>query len=160
MDQASSILSLSNHALYISFYPSLSPQTIPVLQTTPPTTFIIANSLKTADKVVSSKIHYNLRVVETLVAARVLAKGLGVKGVLEKQKITLREVLGLWIDEGVEGASEDKLEKALKDIDEEVEKILGSGNGKQGLTMDEMIEASGLEKTVFNEVYLSWVEGA
>jgi hypothetical protein len=37
-------------------------------------TFVCANSLVVADKVVSSKTQYNLRVVETLVGARVLAR--------------------------------------------------------------------------------------
>jgi galactokinase len=40
--------------------------------------FVCANSLVVADKVVSSKFRYNLRVVETLVAARALGRLLGV----------------------------------------------------------------------------------
>jgi galactokinase len=162
MDQAASVLSLFEHALYISFHPKLSPNPIPLptSKSDPPTSFVIANSLKVADKAVSAKIHYNLRVVETLVGARVLAKGLGIK-VGDTEKVTLREVLDRWAGIEVEkDGNEDvgKLRDALKLIDEKVESILGAGNGKNGLTFDEMVQASGLSVGKFKEVYLSWVE--
>jgi len=158
MDQAASVLSLPHHALYISFYPTLQVDAIPLPRTTPPTVFIIANSLKVADKLVSSKIHYNLRVVETLVAARALARGLDVH-VGQQEKVTLREVLDRWlgVGTGVEVSAE-KLEEGLEGILSKVESILGSETGEQGLSMKEMVEASGLEEEEFNKVYLSWVD--
>lgn len=159
MDQAASVLSLPQHALYISFHPKLQVDAIPLPHTSPPTVFIIANSLKVADKLVSSKIHYNLRVVETLVAARVLARGLHVS-VGKEEKITLREVLDRWlgVEEGEEIEAE-RLEEGLERILEQVEGILGGDGRKDGLTMEEMIHASGLSSDDFNRVYLSWVEG-
>src|SRR5258708_5773164 len=159
MDQSASILSLADHALYISFYPTLSPTQIALPETDPPTCFVIADSLKVSDKVVSANIHYNLRVVETLVGARVLAHKLGLE-VEPKRRITLREVVGQWAGEK-QGEPEDPiaLERNLTKFEEEVERILGSGNGKDGLTMEEMISASGLEAEQFHDVYLSWVEG-
>ncbi len=38
-------------------------------------------------------------------------------------------------------------------------KLVGRVGGEEGLTMEEMVEASGLSKEVFEEVYLSWVDG-
>lgn len=165
MDQAASVLSLADHALYISFHPNLSPHMIPLPTSQSkltPTCFVIANSLKVADKAVSAKIHYNLRVVETLVGARVLARGLGVK-VGGGEKVTLREVLDRWagieVDKATGEEDIEKLRKALEAIGEKVESVLGAGSGKEGLTLEEMIEASGLSKEEFHQVYLSWVEG-
>lgn len=164
MDQAASILGLTSHALYISFFPTLAPTQIPLAITSPPTCLVIANSLKVSDKVVEAKVQYNLRVVETLVAARVLAKGLGVK-VSPKEKITLREVLDRWlhIDSQRSAAKPeddvDQLQAALQKIVPQVETILGAGNGKNGLTHEEMVEASGLGEAEFRDVYLSWVDG-
>jgi hypothetical protein len=33
------------------------------------------------------------------------------------------------------------------------------GDGEEGVTLEEMIEWSGLSEEVFKEVYLSWVDG-
>ncbi|KDQ19211.1 hypothetical protein BOTBODRAFT_27792 [Botryobasidium botryosum FD-172 SS1] len=158
MDQAASVLSLPHHALYISFHPALQVDSILLPRTSPSTVFVIANSLKVADKLVSSRIHYNLRVVETLVAARVLARGLGVH-VGREEKVTLREVLDRWLglEAGAEATAE-QLEGGLERILSEVDTVLGRGAGKDGLSMKEMIEASGLGDDEFNSVYLSWVD--
>jgi len=114
----------------------------------------------------TSKIHYNLRVVETLVAARVLAKGLGVR-IGPKEKVRLREVLGRWIGEGEAGVEQEededkaigRLKEGLRRILPEVDRILGTEKGRRGLTMEEMVAASGLGEDEFKDVYLSWVEG-
>lgn len=161
MDQGASVFSTPSSALYISFYPKLHATPVPLPQTAPPVAYVVANTLKTANKLETSKIHYNLRVVETLVAARVLARGLGVH-VDSDEKIRLREVLARWRKEGLSG-DEDAQIKALKEglekIIPEVERILGTEQGKRGLTYDEMVEATGLSKAEFDKVYLSWVEG-
>ncbi|KIO34348.1 hypothetical protein M407DRAFT_127681 [Tulasnella calospora MUT 4182] len=161
MDQGASVFSSSSSALYISFWPKLYASPVPLPQTAPPTVYVIANTLKTANKLETAKIHYNLRVVETLVAARVLARGLGVE-VGPKEKVRLREVLARWIGEkGDEGSEEEqiaRLKAGLEKIIPEVERILGAENGQRGLTYEEMVEASGLDKSTFDEVYLSWVE--
>ncbi|KAG8973918.1 galactokinase [Tulasnella sp. 425] len=161
MDQGASVFSSSSSALYISFWPKLHASPVPLPQTAPPTVYVIANTLKTANKLETAKIHYNLRVVETLAAARVLARGLGVQ-VGPKEKVRLREVLARWIGEkGDEGTEEEqiaRLKAGLEKIAPEVERILGAGSGQRGLTYDEMVEASGLDKATFDETYLSWVE--
>jgi galactokinase len=75
MDQAASVMSSPASALYISFFPKLA--AVPV-KLPPGASFVIMHSRVIADKLVSSKTGYNLRVVETLAAARALAKKLGV----------------------------------------------------------------------------------
>ncbi|KAG9005829.1 galactokinase [Tulasnella sp. JGI-2019a] len=162
LDQGASVFSSPGTALYITFYPKLHASPVPLPQSAPPAVFVVANTLKTANKLETSKIHYNLRVVETLVAARVLAKGLGVN-VGPKEKVRLREVLSRWTGEGdSEPEDEDqeiaRLKDALNKVLPEVERILGTEQGKRGLTKAEMIEVSGLSDIEFEDVYLSWVD--
>ena len=165
MDQAASVISTLNSALYISFYPALSAQPIelPTERTDPPAVFVIANSLVVSDKAVSAKTQYNLRVVETLVGARILANRLGVE-IGPQEKVTFREVLGRWIPRGEkEPGKEIEVEEGLEKILEEVEGLKpppGKVSGGQlGMTMEEMINLSGLPESEFHQLYLSWVEG-
>lgn len=159
MDQSASIISNADSALYITFYPSLkaSPIRLP-----PRSVFVCANSCVVSDKAVTAKRRYNLRVVETLVGARVLAKALGVQ-VTEKERITFREVLGRLAGEKKgEELSVDELKHALERMQQEVELLKPKGRSNDdelGVTMEEMIELSGLPEATFREVYLSWVEG-
>lgn len=158
MDQAASIISNAASALYITFYPSLNAFPIPL---PPRSVFVCANSLVVSDKAVTAKRRYNLRVVETLVGARVLARALGVQ-VGESEKVTLREVLGRVVGERKgEELDVDELRKVLERMVKEVEvlKPKGRWSGEElGVTMEEMIELSGLPEAVFRQVYLSWVE--
>ena len=169
MDQAASVISTLNSALYISFYPTLSAQPIelPTERADPPAVFVIANSLVVSDKAVSAKTQYNLRVVETLVGARVLADRLRVK-VGRTEKVTFREVLGRWIlgDEkelgkgiGV-GQLKAGLERVLEESAEGLKPPPGKvADGQLGVTLEEMISMSGLPGPEFHQLYLSWVEG-
>lgn len=168
MDQAASVISTSNSALYISFYPTLSSQPIelPTELTDPPAVFVIANSLVVSDKAVSAKTQYNLRVIETLVGARVLANHLGVK-IGREEKVAFREVLGRWVsgDERVSGEEieVEKLKDGLERILEELEVLKPPPDmaigGQLGVTMEEMTIMSGLPESEFHKLYLSWVEG-
>lgn len=175
MDQAASVISTTNSALYVSFFPRLSAQPIPLpgassnstLSTTAPlpprAVFVCANSLVVSDKLVDARTRYNLRVVETLVAARVLARKLNIS-VGYKEKVTLREVLGRVVGEDTGGEDMDLevLTEALKMMGREVEILKPSsksGGDEEGVTLEEMIEWSGLSEEVFREVYLSWVDG-
>ena len=159
MDQAASIMSDPSSALYITFHHSLAASPVPL-----PTqaVFVVANSLKTADKLLTAKVGYNLRVVETLVAARVLANSLGVN-VGEKEKITLREVVGRYRgeQEGEEIGPEElenTLQRLLESNSLDVLKPKHVVDEQLGITMREMVEMSGLSQDAFDEVYLSWVE--
>ncbi|KAL0953236.1 hypothetical protein HGRIS_004489 [Hohenbuehelia grisea] len=171
MDQAASLLSSPLSALYITFYPSLSAAPVPI-----PTgaVFVCANSLVVADKVVGARTGYNLRVVETLVGARVLARALGLSledSSEKKEKITYREVIGRYAGETSEStltpeALAQTLEKLLLALDPLKPKQARMNSGKVdvdneaelGVTMEEMIEMSGLGNDEFIETYLSWVE--
>ncbi|KAJ3867930.1 galactokinase gal [Lentinula novae-zelandiae] len=159
MDQAASVISVPSSALYISFFPELSASAVPL-----PTgaIFIIANSLVVSDKAVTAKHNYNLRVVETLAAARILARHLELK-VEKTEKVTLREVVGRLAGEVEEvGAMPvEWLLETLKRMEREIECLKpkkSSGEGQFGVTMEEMIEMSGMTADEFKEVYLSWVE--
>ncbi|PFH45871.1 hypothetical protein AMATHDRAFT_70991 [Amanita thiersii Skay4041] len=167
MDQAASVISSPAAALYISFFPTLSASPVPLPSGA---IFICANSLVVSDKAVTAKRRYNLRVVETLVGARILAKSLGVN-VGEKAKITYREVIGRWVGEKVtaggaeEGASVERLKGALEqllgklDVLKPTSRSQNVGEEEQlGVTMEEMIQMTGLSPDVFRDVYLSWVE--
>ena len=166
MDQAASVMSDASSALYINFYPALTATPVPLPKGC---VFVCANSLVVADKAVGAKRGYNLRVVETLVGARVLARVLGVR-VGDRERVTLREVLGRVIGEGKgEEASIEVLERGMERMEREVEVLKPKGRGpgageegnaELGVTMEEMVEMSGLSPEVFHDVYLSWVEGA
>lgn len=77
MDQAASVFSQKNYALRVEFVPKL--KTTPV-QLPPAASFVIAHTLVTADKFTSGPKHYNLRVVETKMGARILAHALFFNG--------------------------------------------------------------------------------
>jgi len=88
------------------------------------------------------------------------------------EKVTYREVLGRLVGEpqgcGPEGdMGSESLIVALKSVMPKLDMLLpksvkGRGDETQGqelgVTMEEMIEMSGLTPRVFHEVYLSWVE--
>ncbi|KAJ7649836.1 Galactokinase [Roridomyces roridus] len=161
MDQAASVMSVPSSVLYITFFPSLTASPTPLPGGA---VLVCAHSLKVSDKALTAKQGYNLRVVETLVGARVLARTLGVS-VGPREKITLREVVGRLTNEtdiGTGGAGMDvnALMEVLKKVDDAVEKLkpVGTTHPEFGATMEEMVEMSGLSKEEFHEVYMSWVE--
>ncbi|KAH7913500.1 ribosomal protein S5 domain 2-type protein [Hygrophoropsis aurantiaca] len=167
MDQASSVISLANSALYVSFFPKLSAQPIPLPGSNdarnpgvPSATFICANSLVVSDKAVHAKTRYNLRVVETLAAARILAVRLGLH-VGPREKLTLRGVLARLMGENEDGdeVDEKKLAEGLKRMATEVECLRPEGaTSELGVTLETMVEWSGMGDEAFKDVYLSWVD--
>jgi galactokinase len=74
MDQAASIFSSRGFLLYCQFWPEFEAEHVPVPQSDPELTFLVAQSFVTSDKAVTAPKHYNLRVVEVTLAAVVLAK--------------------------------------------------------------------------------------
>ncbi|KAL1671048.1 GHMP kinase [Schizophyllum commune] len=157
MDQAASVISTPSAALYITFYPKLAADPTPLPAGA---VFVIANSLVVSDKAVTAKFNYNLRVVETLAGARALARALNLP-VGPKEKITLREVVGRLVKEDKEKPMSDgELRDVLRRMDKEIEvlKPKNAPEGELGVTLEEMIELTGLSKEEFQDVYLSWVE--
>ncbi|SJL09968.1 uncharacterized protein ARMOST_13350 [Armillaria ostoyae] len=122
--------------------------------------FVCANSMVVSDKALGAKKGYNLRVVETLVGARILARQLGLP-LSEGEKITLREVAGRLVGEVADQEmSIEKLSEVLERMDMEVDglKPVGRDDDEElGVTMEEMIRMSELSEEEFHEIYLSWV---
>lgn len=161
MDQSSSVISDADSALYITFYPELHAEPIPLPITSPRTVFVCSNSLVVSDKVVHSRTRYNLRAFESLVAARVLAHKLGVP-IGATEKLTLREFLDRWL--GVKKGDVlgvDELKKGLDNIATKLDLLKlvesdGSDGTEVGVTLEEMIELSGLPADEFRKLYLDW----
>ena len=74
MDQSASIMGLEGGALYIKFIPALDAKPVFFPKSNPEFNFVIAKSYVQADKHTTGPVNYNLRVVETTLAAKVLAK--------------------------------------------------------------------------------------
>jgi galactokinase len=74
MDQAASIFSQRGFLLYCRFWPKFAAEHVPVPQSDPEVTILVAQSFVTSDKAVTAPKHYNLRVVEVTLATLVLAK--------------------------------------------------------------------------------------
>ncbi|KAJ1980392.1 galactokinase [Dimargaris verticillata] len=79
MDQACSIMTNPQSASFIEFHPHLKVTPVAFPQITPALTFVMADSLVSADKLVSAPTCYNLRVVETRLGALVLSKFLNLQ---------------------------------------------------------------------------------
>ena len=157
MDQSASILSNSGAALYISFYPSLNADPTPFPYTTPPSVFVVANSLVISNKAETSKVRYNLRVVETLVGARVLANVLGLA--IDPTRKTYREVLGEWWTSLGNVDDEASLKDAILNLLESGHLERLKGKEQEDVTLDEMVERTSLTREEFYDTFLSWVTG-
>lgn len=79
MDQAASVFSSRGNALSVAFSPDLHAEPIAFPKTTPPITFMIAQSFVAADKHVTGPVCYNLRVVECTLAAEYIAADLNLE---------------------------------------------------------------------------------
>lgn len=161
MDQAASVISTPAAALYVQFYPNLAGEPVPIPKTQPEISFVIANTLVTSDKATTAKFNYNLRVVETLAGASLLAKRLGLN-YKPKDKVAYRQVVSdlaggehSLTGEGVNKSDiTASLRQAFKDALVAIEKHLGNNTEKDGLTEDELIAALGISKDEFADIYL------
>lgn len=73
MDQSASVYGKPDHALYVQFMPKLKCTPFKFPSSSPPLSFVIANSLVHSNKHDTAPTNYNLRVVEVSLAAEVLA---------------------------------------------------------------------------------------
>ncbi|KAK9378113.1 ribosomal protein S5 domain 2-type protein [Kockiozyma suomiensis] len=75
MDQAASVFAVRDHALLIDFRPLVSAKPVRVLDTVPRLCFVVANSLvSVSNRTETGPDRYNIRFVETTLAAEILAR--------------------------------------------------------------------------------------
>ncbi|KAF9948544.1 galactokinase [Mortierella alpina] len=157
MDQACSILSKPKSALFIEFHPVLKVTPVFFPTTLPPIAFVIADTLVTSDKAVTAPVRYNLRVVETRGAARILAMNLGID-IPASGKLHLKQVLDAHFEKigyqaGDKTEAEADIEK-LAEMDRIVERIFGTDEIKSGISYAKMCELSGLSEDEFRKLYI------
>jgi galactokinase len=167
MDQSASVLSRPGSGLYVSFWPKLTVEAVKLPSTTvngkeEPLAMVISNSLTTHNLASDAKRHYNLRVVETRIAARLLYHALGLQPENPATALTLREVVSRYAGEKEgERMPAQQLEKAIEDMLGEVEKVLGNDERfkKEGFTVDEMVERSGMDAVTFKRTQIDFIPG-
>lgn len=124
MDQSASIYGVVDHALFVTFKPTLtatpfsfSKKSTNISESNKtkveePFSFVIANSLIVSNKHETGPVNYNLRVVEVTLAALLLAKHINPNAVLPSdgnlQAGTLRNVLELVYPDGTFGTDADQ----------------------------------------------------
>ncbi|KAI9497413.1 galactokinase [Zychaea mexicana] len=148
MDQSASVFSEQQYALHVEFVPRLSTRLVRLPETQPPMAFVIANTLVTADKFVSGPRNYNLRVVETKMAALFLSKVLDLPS-----SDSLKEVF----DSYAAAAGKDNSEVAKYDaLLERIANIFpqDSSNG-QGYSLEEVSDMTGLPVQTLKEKYMT-----
>ncbi|KAI8335737.1 galactokinase [Chlamydoabsidia padenii] len=151
MDQAASVFSQKNFALRVEFVPKL--KTCPV-QLPPAASFVIAHTLVTADKFTSGPKHYNLRVVETKMGARVLAHALffnsGGNNTTKKspdELDTYKQVMDEYFKDKTLD-DETQLTEMLTLVDQYL-------TNTSGYTVQEMADAAGMPETKVVETYMT-----
>jgi len=146
MDQSASILSQKDYALYVEFIPRLNAQPVPLPKTEPKLAFVIANTLVTADKHVTAPRNYNLRVVETRLAALFLAKALKISSV-----DTLKEVYDIYYKDSTLSEVE-RFNDLLSKAREHFPKDNTNGNG---YTLQEVSEMLGISESEIQKRYMT-----
>ncbi|KAF9429783.1 galactokinase [Entomortierella beljakovae] len=157
MDQACSILSQPKSALFIEFHPVLKVTPVHFPTTVPPIAFVIANTLVTSDKAVTAPVRYNLRVVETRGAARILALALGIP-IPASGKFHLKQVLDAYFEKiGYNSAGKTEAEADIEQLTEMthvVERIFGTEEIRHGVTFEKMCTLAGLSEEEFKKLYI------
>ncbi|KAG1759733.1 ribosomal protein S5 domain 2-type protein [Suillus occidentalis] len=157
MDQSASVIALPGSALYVSFVPSLHAEA-----DRPPARccvclFNLGDSLVVSNKAESAKHQYNLRVAETLAAARLLSHHLKLQGNAKRRPC---DPAGFYRDEQ-DVQSEDlvQLRKGLVDIlGIAMDYLLPKSGDRTDISVDEMIDKSGMDEAEFRKMYLSGVD--
>lgn len=176
MDQSASVFGIAGAGLYISFYPSLEAEIVNLPTIRHPTSpglqnghknageelvLVIANSLSIHSLADDAKKHYNLRVLETLLGARILANKLGLIDSSSMDLIQLREVVELYVEgKALRPRTDEGLAEALDLILKDVDTILGSNDEARtdGHSAEEIFQLSGMDADSFDEAYLHHIE--
>ncbi|KAF9085232.1 galactokinase [Mortierella sp. AD031] len=158
MDQACSILAKPNSACFIEFHPVLKVTPVAFPTTIPPIAFVIADTLVTSDKAVTAPVRYNLRVVETRGAARILAMALGIP-IPATGKFHLKQVLDAHFEKigykAAEGKTEAEVDiEKLTEMGRIVERVFGTDEIKDGASFEKLCELSQLSAEEFTRLYI------
>ncbi|OBZ88870.1 Galactokinase [Choanephora cucurbitarum] len=146
MDQSASVLSEKDFALRVEFVPNLHTKPVPLPSTNPKLAFVIANTLVTADKFVTAPRNYNLRVVETRMAALFLAKALNLPAV-----DSLKEVYDTYYKD----SSLNEVERFTDLLNKALEKFPQDSTGGNGYTLEEVSEMTGMPVQEIQEKYMT-----
>jgi galactokinase len=173
MDQSASVLSKQGSGLYVSFTPALGVESVqlPVIWKdgvpSDSLVMVIANSLTKHDLAHGATKQYNLRVMETLVGARILGQALGIVDDNESERIQLREVAGRYAGEpklrdltDETALTTDKLEQAIQSILVKVDEILGPDSDLRhlGHLPEGLPKLCGMSDQDFRRIYLDFIK--
>jgi galactokinase len=158
MDQTCSIMAQPDHGLLIRFRPRLTtlPVKLPVNAA-----FVIFNSLATSQKAVSAEYRFNLRVVETQLAAYVLGYRLGIvsdlnislNGTSKRYTWSLYDVARVWLEKktGIAGQLACEQADALDSMLDVVKDILTLPS----YTLDDVAAMTGNTTRQLHQKFLS-----
>ncbi|KAI7892241.1 galactokinase [Mucor mucedo] len=146
MDQSASVLSEKDYALHVEFVPKLHTSLVPLPKTSPKLAFIIANTLVTADKFVTAPRNYNLRVVETRMAALYLSKVLNLPSV-----DSLKEVYDLYYKD----STLNEVEKFSDLLSKAIEQFPSDNTNGNGYTLQEVSDMLDISVNELNEKYMT-----
>ena len=151
MDQAASVFGQKDKAVFVEFAPELKGTTVKFPDDN--VAFVIANSGVNADKHDTAPENYNLRVVETTLAAEILAKELGLGELKSRDGFggTLQEVVQKYF-EGKGLKEDEKLENFQKVVDD-----VFKGDGEY--TRSELADMMGMKESDLVEKYMTRFEG-
>jgi len=152
MDQAASVFGEKDKAVFVEFAPELRGTTVkfPVENVA----FVIGNTLVNADKHDTAPENYNLRVVETTLAAEILAKQ------LKLGELKSRDGFGGTLQEVVQKYFKGKNEK-MEDRLEEFQKVVLEVFKEDGeYTQSELAEMMGLSEKELVEKYMTRFPGS
>ncbi|KAI9328022.1 ribosomal protein S5 domain 2-type protein [Zopfochytrium polystomum] len=154
MDQSISIMGTADSALLIHFFPKLSADPMRFPKSDTPFVFVIANTLVTADKHTTAPTNYNLRVVETRLAAALLAaKYLSASHPYRKhgapERITLRDFHSEWLKEGNEVAGESEADTLRR-----LEALAASAFHDEPYTKAEVATELGITEDVLDQIFI------
>lgn len=148
MDQSASVFSEQQYALHVEFVPGLSTRLVRLPSTEPPLAFVIANTLVTADKFVTAPRNYNLRVVETKMAALFLSKALG----LAEPTDSLKEVFNAYFKDSCLSSEVEKFDDLIGQLDKLFPRDQSNG---QGYSLDEVANMIGWSSKTLQEKYMT-----
>jgi galactokinase len=151
MDQAASVFGEKEKAVLVQFAPELRETSVKFPDED--VSFVIANSCVNADKHDTAPENYNLRVVETTVAAEILGRKLELGELKSRDGFggTLQEVVQKYF-EGKDVSEEDQLEK----FQQVVAKVFTDGGE---YTQTELASLMGLEESDLVEKYMTRFPG-